>query len=106
EQGLSVIGHTDAAVKQADEYLVLRDLSREREFAVLLRQGVHGVARVHDQVEEDLLELHAVSHGGRNVAGDEIPYSDAALYEIAANEAEQFSETLIHTHRLECHLTA
>ena len=86
--------------------LVLRDESRERELAVFRRIRFHGIARVHDQVEEDLLELHAIRHGRGKVAGGEIRDGDTARNEIAAGEAEQFFETLIHTHRLERDLAA
>ena len=78
-----------------------RDESREREIAVLRRIRFHRIARIDDQVEKDLLELHAVRHDRRKVAGSEIRDGDAARNEIAAREAEQFFETLGHAHRLE-----
>ena len=106
KQGLDVVRQTDSAVQHADAHLVLRDESREREVAVFRWIRFHGIARVHDQVEEDLLELHAIRHGRGKVAGGEIRDGDTARNEIAAGEAEQFFETLIHTHRLERDLAA
>ena len=77
---------------------------REREDAVFRWIRFHGIAGVHDQVEEDLLELHAIRHGRRKVGGGEVRDGDAARDEIAAGEAQQFFETLVHVHRLELDL--
>ena len=63
EQALHIVRQADAAVEDADAQLVLRDRGREREVAVVPRIRCHRVAGVHDEVEEDLLEVHAVGHG-------------------------------------------
>ena len=44
--------------------------------------------------------MHAIHHRRGKIAGTEIRNGDTARSEIAAGEAEQFFETLIHTYRL------
>ena len=67
--------------------------SRDRELTLFRWIRFHGIARVHDQVEQDLLELHAIRHRRRQIAGREIRDGDSARNEIAAGEAQQLFET-------------
>ena len=106
KQFLDVVRQPDSAVEHSDAYLVLLDASREREIAILWWIRFHGIAGVHDQVEEDLLELHAIRHGRRKIAGGEIRDGHATPNEIAVGKAKQFFENFFHAHRLELGFSA
>ena len=51
---------------------------------------MHRVTCVHDQIEQNLLELHAIRHGAREVTISEIRNRYTAGHEITSRQAKQF----------------
>src|SRR4051794_16554058 len=99
EQPFDVVWQTDSAVQYGDAHLILLDESLECESAVARWIRLHRVARIHREVEKDLLELHTVRQRQRKVVGDEIGDGDTTRDEIAAGYTEQIFERLLHAHR-------
>ena len=70
------------------------------------RIGGHGVSRVEDQVEHELLELHAIARNRRQIGSQFTDHGDAPPDEVGLDEVQHLLDDLVERERLQGHLAA
>src|SRR5262249_26284733 len=70
-----------------------------------LGHGAHRLTRVENQVEENLLKLHAITEHGRKVRRDRRAHGDATGDQFRMRELEHLADQLADIQWLEVYLT-
>src|SRR5262249_28638574 len=71
----------------------------ERDFALAVHL-LHRLDAVHHQVQENLLQLYAISHDGWEICRKLGTDRHAVSYGLAAHQHEDFSDDLVDVHQL------
>ena len=82
-----------------DQHTVGVHCRLDEQFPWSIRDHTHGFDAIHNQVDQDLLSLHAVGTHARKITAEISPQRYTAPNQLTAQEHSQLLNNLINVHR-------